>query len=66
MDVGIAVALIISMAIGYLFCDFIRDGELDEAWYEGAKVGFDLGSKYERMKYESSIQDKHDRSIDGR
>lgn len=66
MYMGIAVALIIGMAIGYLFCDFIRSGEVDEAFYDGARVGFDLGSKYERMKYESSIQDKHDRSIDGR
>lgn len=60
MYMGIAVALVIGMVIGYLFCDFIRDGEVDEAWYEGAKAGFDLGSYYERI-----INGKHERSING-
>lgn len=63
---GIAAAFIVGTAIGYIFRSLLRAGEVDEAWYDGARVGFDLGSKYERMKYESSIQDKHDRSIDGR
>lgn len=60
MDVGIAVALIIGMAIGYLCCDFMRSAEVSWARYEGMVDGFDLG-----MKYERSINSKHERSING-
>ena len=36
---GIAVALVIGMAIGYLFCDFIRDGIKMESWHKSRKEG---------------------------
>lgn len=60
MCAGIFIAVFAGLVIGYLFCDFIRSGEVDEAFYDGARVGFDLGRQYERI-----TNGKHERSING-
>lgn len=46
------IAFVIGTAVGYVCRSFLRAGEVDEAWYDGAMTGIRVAEWCERNKEE--------------